>query len=63
MFELDLGALIAGASYKGEIEDRIKNIIKELKQLDKAILFIDEIHILLDTKGSIGAGVANLLKA
>ena len=62
LFELDLGALIAGASYKGEIEDRIKNIIKELKQLDKAILFIDEIHILLDAKGSIGAGVANLLK-
>ena len=62
VFELDLGALIAGASYKGEIEDRIKNIIKELKQLDKAILFIDEIHILLDSKGAIGAGVANLLK-
>jgi len=62
VFELDLGALIAGASYKGEIEDRIKNILKELKQLDKAILFIDEIHILLDSKGAIGAGVANLLK-
>lgn len=62
LLELDLGSLIAGASYKGEIEDRIKNIIKELKQLDKAILFIDEIHILLDSKGSLGAGVANLLK-
>lgn len=62
IYELDLGALIAGASYKGEIEDRIKNVIKELKQLDKAILFIDEIHILLDSKGSIGTGVANLLK-
>jgi ATP-dependent Clp protease ATP-binding subunit ClpB len=62
IFELDLGALIAGASYKGEIEDRIKNIIKELKQLDKAILFIDEIHTLLDSKGAIGGGIANLLK-
>lgn len=62
IFELDLGTLIAGASYKGEIEDRLKNIIKEIKQFDKAILFIDEIHILLDSKGSIGAGVANLLK-
>ncbi len=62
IFELDLGALIAGAAYKGEIEDRIKNIIKELKQLEKAILFIDEIHTLLDSKGSIGVGVANLLK-
>src|SRR4051812_9466242 len=62
VFELDLGALIAGASYKGEIEDRIKNILKELKQIEKSILFVDEIHILLDNKGSIGAGVANLLK-
>ncbi len=62
VFELDLGALIAGASYKGETEDRIKNIVKELKQIEKAILFIDEIHVLLDNKGSLGAGVANLLK-
>ena len=62
IFELDLGALIAGASYKGEIEDRLKNILKEVKQFPKAILFIDEIHILLDNKGSIGGGVANLLK-
>jgi len=62
VYELDLGALIAGASYKGEIEDRIKNILKELKLIDNAILFIDEIHTLLDSKGSIGSGVANLLK-
>lgn len=62
LFELDLGALIAGASYKGEIEDRLKNILRELKQQDKAILFIDEIHTLLDNKGPIGGGVGNLLK-
>jgi ATP-dependent Clp protease ATP-binding subunit ClpB len=62
IFELDLGALIAGASYKGEIEDRLKNIIKEVKQFQKAIIFIDEIHILLDSKGSVGGGAANLLK-
>ena len=63
LFELDLGALIAGASYKGEIEDRLKNILKEVKQFPKAIIFIDEIHILLDSKGgSIGGGAANLLK-
>jgi ATP-dependent Clp protease ATP-binding subunit ClpB len=63
VFELDLGSLIAGASYKGEVEDRLKNIIKEVKQFPKAILFIDEIHVLLDTKtGSIGGGAANLLK-
>lgn len=62
LFELDLGALVAGASYKGEVEDRLKNIIKEIKQFDKAVLFIDEIHILLDPKGSMGGGAANLLK-
>jgi ATP-dependent Clp protease ATP-binding subunit ClpA len=62
LFELDLGALAAGASYKGEIEDRIKTIIREIKQLDKAILFIDEIHILLNPNGTLGSGVAQLLK-
>lgn len=62
IFELDLGSLVAGASYKGEIEDRLKNILKEVKQFPKAIIFIDEIHILLDNKGSIGGGIANLLK-
>ena len=62
LYELDLGALFAGASYKGEVEERLKSIIKEIKQFDKAILFIDEIHTILDPKGSAGAGVANLLK-
>ena len=62
LYELDMGALVAGASYKGEVEDRIKNILKEIKQFEKAILFIDEIHLLLDSKGSIGTGVVNLLK-
>ena len=62
VFELDTGALIAGASYKGEIEDRLKKIIAEIKKIDKAILFIDEIHMLLDSNGSIGTSAANLLK-
>lgn len=62
LFELDTGALVAGASYKGEVEDRLKNIIKELKTFDKAILFIDEIHTLLDSNGSVGSGAVNLLK-
>ena len=61
LYELDLGALFAGASYKGEVEERLKNIIREVKQFEKAILFIDEIHTLLDPKGSSG-GAANLLK-
>jgi len=62
LYELDTGALVAGASYKGEVEDRLKSIIKELKALDKAILFIDEIHTLLDPTGPVGSGAANLLK-
>lgn len=61
LYELDLGALFAGASYKGEVEERLKGIIKEIKQFDKAVLFIDEIHTLLDPKGNSG-GAANLLK-
>jgi ATP-dependent Clp protease ATP-binding subunit ClpA len=59
LFELDTGALLAGTSYKGEIEDRLKKVINECKKIEKAILFIDEIHTLLDPKGSIG-NVANL---
>jgi ATP-dependent Clp protease ATP-binding subunit ClpB len=61
VFELDFGALIAGASYKGEVEDRLKNIIKEIVQYDKAILFIDEIHTLLDKQAG-ASGAAGLLK-
>lgn len=61
IWELDCGALIAGATYKGEIEDRLKNIIKELRQLDRVILFIDEIHVLLDVKQG-NSGAANILK-
>lgn len=61
VYELDTGALIAGATYKGEIEDRIKNIIKEIRTVDNAILFIDEIHVLLDPKQG-NSGAANILK-
>ncbi len=61
IWELDNGALIAGATYKGEIEDRLKNIIKELRQIDRVILFIDEIHTLLDPKQG-NAGATNILK-
>lgn len=61
IFELDFGSLIAGASYKGEIEDRLKNIIREIKQYEKAILFVDEIHMILDNQTG-ASGAANLLK-
>jgi len=61
VFELDFGSLIAGASYKGEVEDRLKNIITEIKQYEKAILFIDDIHSLLDKQGG-ASGASSLLK-
>lgn len=61
VFDMDYGALIAGASYKGEVEDRLKNIISEIQQFEKAILFIDEIHMLLDQRSGY-SGAANLLK-
>lgn len=61
LFELDLSTLIAGATYKGEIEDRLKNCIQELEQYPKAILIIDEIHTLLD-KNCGDSGVSNVLK-
>ena len=61
VFELDMGSLIAGASYKGEVEDRLKNILTEIKQFERAILFIDNIHSLLDKQGG-ASGASNLLK-
>lgn len=61
LFQLDMGALIAGASYKGEIEDRLKNIITEVKQYERALLFIDEIHVLMDPQSG-AMGLVNLLK-
>lgn len=61
VFELDFGELIAGAAYKGEVEERLKNIIREIKRFDKAILYIDNIHNLLDRNGG-AAGASNMLK-
>lgn len=61
IFELNNGAMAAGASYKGETEERLKSVISEIKEFEKAVLFIDEIHVLLDKNGPF-AGAANLLK-
>ena len=62
IFELDVnGRLVAGA-FKGEVEERLKDCLKAIKEFGKAILFIDEIHTLLDENGSIGSGAVNLLK-
>ena len=62
IFELDMGALIAGASYKGEIEDRIKNIALELRSIPKSVLIIEEFHSLFGSHGS-DSGIVNLLKS
>lgn len=61
VYELDTGSLVAGATYKGEIEDRLKGIIKDIRKLDKAILFIDDIHVLLDPKQG-NSGAAGIIK-
>jgi len=61
LYELDSGSLIAGASYRGEVEDRLKKIVIAIKAEDKAILFIDEVHMLMDPAAGFG-GAANLLK-
>ncbi len=48
VFELDLSALVAGAKYRGEFEERLKAVLKEVKESDgRIILFIDEIHMLV----------------
>jgi len=64
IWSLDMGSLIAGAKYRGEFEERLKAVLKEIKESDgKIILFIDEIHLLVGsgaTEGAMDAG--NLLK-
>ena len=64
IFSLDMGALIAGAKYRGEFEERLKAVLKEVQSAEgKIILFIDEIHTIVGagkTEGSMDAG--NLIK-
>ena len=64
IFSLDMGALIAGAKYKGEFEERLKSVIREVCEADgEIILFIDEIHTLVGAGGGEGAmDAANILK-
>lgn len=64
VFSLDMGALIAGAKYKGEFEDRLKSVVKEvIAAQGDIVLFIDEIHTLVGAGGGEGAmDAANILK-
>ncbi len=64
LYSLDMGALLAGAKYKGEFEERLKSVIKEVTSSDgNIILFIDEIHTLVGAGGGEGAmDAANILK-
>jgi ATP-dependent Clp protease ATP-binding subunit ClpB len=64
IFSLDMGALIAGAKYKGEFEERLKSVVREVIESDgEVVLFIDEIHTLVGAGGGEGAmDAANILK-
>ena len=64
VYSLDMGALVAGAKYKGEFEERLKSVINEVTKAEgRIILFIDEIHTLVGAGGGEGAmDAANILK-
>src|SRR5437016_3489461 len=60
---LDLGAMIAGSKYRGEFEDRLKAVLKEIEEAGNIILFIDELHTLVGAGGAEGAvDASNMLK-
>lgn len=64
IFSLDMGLLLAGTKYRGDFEERLKAVVKEIEALDNAILFIDEIHTLVGAGGTSGGSMdaSNLLK-
>jgi len=62
LLEIDTAILLSGASYKGEVEDRLQNIFNEAKNLVKPILFIDDFHVLLQD-ASASQGILNVLKS
>jgi ATP-dependent Clp protease ATP-binding subunit ClpA len=64
IYRLDMGALVAGTRYRGDFEERLKEVLKALAEQPKAILFIDEVHTVIGA-GSAGQGTldaSNLLK-
>ena len=64
IYSLDMGALIAGTRYRGDFEERLKSVVKELEGLKGAILFIDEIHTVIGAGATSGGAMdaSNLLK-
>lgn len=64
IFALDMGALLAGTKYRGDFEQRLKNVINELKELPNAILFVDEIHTIVGAGATSGGSMdaSNILK-
>ncbi len=64
IFSLDMGALLAGTRYRGDFEERLKAVLKELHKKDKAVLFIDEIHTVIGAGATSGGSMdaSNLLK-
>ncbi len=64
IYALDMGSLLAGTKFRGDFEERMKKVIKELEKQEKAILFIDEIHTVVGA-GSVSGGsmdASNILK-
>ncbi len=64
IYSLDMGALLAGTRYRGDFEERIKAVLKELEKIDEAVLFIDEIHTIIGAGATSGGAMdaSNLLK-
>ncbi|WP_370319284.1 ATP-dependent Clp protease ATP-binding subunit ClpA [Oricola sp.] len=64
IFSLDMGALLAGTRYRGDFEERLKQVVKELEEFPNAILFIDEIHTVIGAGATSGGAMdaSNLLK-
>ncbi|MFX5705680.1 AAA family ATPase, partial [Acinetobacter baumannii] len=64
VFSLDMGTLLAGTRYRGDFEERLKQVLKELEAHPNAILFIDEIHTVIGAGATSGGAMdaSNLLK-
>ncbi len=64
IFSLDMGAILAGTRYRGDFEERLKAVVKELEEFDGAVLFIDEIHTVIGAGATSGGAMdaSNLLK-